>query len=282
MRLSTTTLCSIAVSVTALFGCDRSEVAVSAPQDQAGVGEFDAEQANKVQPTTGSTPNRRDQKSVDSESTQAVGNFEISGQAAPTRRPSFSRYSGSASLLSTRAFSVGSGEMPVGSKTMIGKRLPAFSLNDIAGNTLTNETLKGKVVLLDFWATWCGPCRKASPVMQQLHDEWAERGLMVIGANTSEFDDGQIIRTPNAARAYAAEHNYTYTFTYGSDDLKAACKVTGLPAFLIVDTDGVVVDVLMSYDDTLLDILQQKIEPLLETIPVVDRSNVVEQIGNRG
>lgn len=282
MRLAIVNLCAAVLFVPSLSGCSRSEIAEPGARDQVSVSESNADEVNEVPSTSEPKPRSPSQKSTDKESPQIVRSVEGAGQATPTKRPSFSRYGGSVNSLSMRTFSVKGGETPVGSKAMIGKPLPAFSLNDIAGNTLTNETLKGKVVLLDFWATWCGPCREAAPVMQQLHEEFGERGLMVIGANTSEFNDGQIIKTPDAARAYAAEHNYTYTFTYGSDDLKAACGATGLPTFLVIDSDGIVVDVFTSYDDDLLDVLRQKIEPLLVKIPTVDNPHDAERTGNAG
>ena len=99
-----------------------------------------------------------------------------------------------------------------------GKMLPAFTMTDLNGKKITSQSLRGKVVLIDLWATWCGPCQKASPVMQSLHNKYGGRGLVVIGANTWENND----KTGANARKYRDQHKYTYLFTYNNDDLAKA------------------------------------------------------------
>jgi cytochrome c biogenesis protein CcmG/thiol:disulfide interchange protein DsbE len=145
---------------------------------------------------------------------------------------------------------------------LVGKPLPAFAMTDLVGNHLTNESLKGKVVLIDFWATWCGPCREASPVLQTLHKQYAARGLVVIGADT--FEGGANARTKEPAAAYAREHSYTYTFTYGNDEFANLCGVFSIPTMLVADRRGVVVKVQQGIEKNLLSTLEKAIEPLLE------------------
>ena len=77
-----------------------------------------------------------------------------------------------------------------------GRAMPAFSMKTITGTSLTNANTKGKVVLLDFWASWCGPCKLASPTMQSLHKSHAAKGLLVFGVNGLENKKG-----PDAAKA---------------------------------------------------------------------------------
>jgi thiol-disulfide isomerase/thioredoxin len=115
---------------------------------------------------------------------------------------------------------------------MTGKPLPAFKMTDLAGKTVTNASLKGKVVLFDFWATWCGPCKMASPLMQSLHKKYASKGLVVIGANVLD-EEGK-------AAKYKKEHGYTYRFTTGGDDLLRKGGFRGIPGFIFVDKKGVV------------------------------------------
>src|SRR5687768_3814654 len=112
-------------------------------------------------------------------------------------------------------------------KDLVGKQAPAFKMTDTKGKVHTNGSLKGKVVLLDFWATWCPPCVAASPTMQKLHEKYAKQGLVVIGANLGEHSD------PDGTPAkYAKEHKYTYTFTKKNDDYARKLGVRGIPMFM--------------------------------------------------
>lgn len=127
-----------------------------------------------------------------------------------------------------------------------GKKIPAFSMKTIEGKTITDKTLQGKVVLVDFWASWCGPCKKASPLMEELHKKYASKGLVVIGASGMEDD-------PSAKPAinYKKEHKYTYTFTYNNDALMDKWGVKGIPQFVLIGKDGVVKETYFGYSDAI-------------------------------
>lgn len=125
------------------------------------------------------------------------------------------------------------------------KREPmaGFKMVSTKGETLTNDSLKGKVVLLDFWATWCAPCKAASPTMEKLHKAYAQQGLQVIGANASEESDKE-----GAAAKYAKEHGYTYTFTKNNDSLAETIGISGIPCFIFIDKQGNVREVAEGFD----------------------------------
>jgi thiol-disulfide isomerase/thioredoxin len=63
---------------------------------------------------------------------------------------------------------------------------PSFTAKTLAGEKLTNDSLKGKVVLLQFWATWCGYCRREQPVVDRIEREFADQGLVVLAVNVGE------------------------------------------------------------------------------------------------
>ncbi len=152
----------------------------------------------------------------------------------------------------------------VGSQTtpdsLVGKPLPDFTMTDaFSGDVVTNADLKGKVVLLDFWASWCGPCLAAAPSMQQLHKEFSDQGLVVIGANVSEQNP-----SAEAVRAYAQKHKYDYRFTWKADDLKQAVGVRFLPTMLVVDRTGTVRVAQVGGRADLATALTAAIQPLLK------------------
>jgi len=65
----------------------------------------------------------------------------------------------------------------------VGDTAPDFSLEDLAGEKIELEDFRGKVVLLDFWSTKCPPCRKAMPHLQELHEKYKDKGLVVLGVS---------------------------------------------------------------------------------------------------
>ncbi|HSI74058.1 MAG TPA: TlpA disulfide reductase family protein [Fimbriimonas sp.] len=160
-------------------------------------------------------------------------------------------------LVSAVALSMSQGGDP---QALKGKPLPTLKMKDLAGKTITNSTLKGKVVLLDFWATWCGPCKAASPFMQSLHTKYAKSGLMVIGANVLEFSPEA---KKSGASDYKKEHKYTYTFTTGADDFVRKAGFSGIPAFVYVDRAGVVREVQMGYGEGAKAKMESTIKQLL-------------------
>jgi cytochrome c biogenesis protein CcmG, thiol:disulfide interchange protein DsbE len=67
-----------------------------------------------------------------------------------------------------------------------GENAPAFSLSNVSGKTESLAALKGQVVLVDFWASWCGPCRESFPFLNRMHAQYAAKGLRVVGINVDE------------------------------------------------------------------------------------------------
>jgi thiol-disulfide isomerase/thioredoxin len=115
------------------------------------------------------------------------------------------------------------------------KKMPSFVMKTIKGKLLSNKELRGKVVLFDFWATWCGPCKQASPAVDELAKRFKGQGLVVVGADVFENSPG-----PAGAKKYVAEHGYSYTFTYDNDKLARQLQIASIPAFALVDRKGVI------------------------------------------
>ncbi len=105
------------------------------------------------------------------------------------------------------------------------------SLNTPDGAAIKIAGLRGKVVLVDFWATWCGPCVAAIPHMQELHDKFASKGLVVVG-HTDASSKG--------LEQFIVDKKMTYPISVGTE-IGGSWGVTGIPHVFVIDPDGVIV-----------------------------------------
>jgi cytochrome c biogenesis protein CcmG/thiol:disulfide interchange protein DsbE len=108
---------------------------------------------------------------------------------------------------------------------------PGFSLPDLAGRTVSLADLAGRIVVIDFWATWCAPCQYQIPVLNELHATWRDRGVEVLGVSV---DAGP----REAVAAYAEEHAIGYRVLLGDEALARRYGAPGFPALAIVRPDG--------------------------------------------
>jgi cytochrome c biogenesis protein CcmG, thiol:disulfide interchange protein DsbE len=115
-----------------------------------------------------------------------------------------------------------------------GAPAPGFSLTDLTGQPLVLANYRGKVVLLDFWATWCAPCREEIPHFIALQDKYREQGLEVIGIS---MDDG-----PKPVQEFYRRFKMNYPVAVGTEQVAEAYGgVYGLPVTFLLDRDGRVV-----------------------------------------
>jgi thiol-disulfide isomerase/thioredoxin len=107
-----------------------------------------------------------------------------------------------------------------------------FQLYTTRGKLVTLADYRGKPVVLDFWASWCGPCRSAIPVLERIHQDFKERGVVVLGVNV--HDQQSPAQTMQDLGA-------TYPALVGGDDVAKSYGVDSLPTILIIGADGQII-----------------------------------------
>jgi peroxiredoxin len=119
---------------------------------------------------------------------------------------------------------------------------PEFELRDLAGQSIRLRDFRGRVVLLNFWATWCIPCREEMPALETLSRELGPRGLAVIGVNFKE--------TRAEIEPFVRQHALRFPMLLDTDGGTAQLyQVFGLPATFVVDRQGMLVGTVLGIRD---------------------------------
>jgi len=108
---------------------------------------------------------------------------------------------------------------------------PDFTLQDLNGNTVSLSDFKGKVVLLEFWTTWCPSCRAAIPGLEKLHRSYKDKGLVVLSVSM-DFGGWEELKS------FIAQRGITYMVLKGNDEVAAQYKLRTIPLLLIVNKEG--------------------------------------------
>lgn len=138
----------------------------------------------------------------------------------------------------------------------IGTPAPEWELTDPDGKKHKLSDYKGKLVLMDFWATWCGPCKMAMPGIQKIHEKHKDK-LAVFGVNFSENGDPQ---------AYMEKMGFTYTLLLKAEQVAGKYGVSGIPCFYLLDGEGKVLFTAVGYNPQMERTLESKIEAALKDL----------------
>ncbi|MCX7992687.1 MAG: TlpA family protein disulfide reductase [Fimbriimonadales bacterium] len=121
----------------------------------------------------------------------------------------------------------------------VGTEAPDFRLETLEGKVIALSKLRGKPVFIDFWATWCGPCRRALPHTQKLAEKYG-KDAHILAVNLKE--DAEIVRN------FLQQNNYTFTVPMDTDGVVAtAYRVRGIPHFVLIDAQGKIQFVQVGY-----------------------------------
>ncbi len=125
------------------------------------------------------------------------------------------------------------GTAPVSAADLQGQPAPDFALRSLGGDNLRLSEHLGDVVLINFWATWCGPCRQEMPLLDELHARYKLAGLTVLGVNID--DSGE--RAAEMARALKVSYPVLFD---ERKDVSRAYRIGAMPFTVLIDREGVV------------------------------------------
>ena len=137
-----------------------------------------------------------------------------------------------------------------------GQAAPAFALPTAKGDTVALDKLRGKVVYVDFWASWCGPCRRSFPWMNEMQQKYGGKGLVVVAVNVDK-------KRADADR-FLAQNPAGFTIVFDeAGATPSAYDVKGMPSSYLIDPTGKVTFVERGFLDESKAVLEQKIAALV-------------------
>ena len=145
-----------------------------------------------------------------------------------------------------------------GEVTQRAQKAPTFTLTDIKGKKFSLQDYRGKVVFLDFWATWCPPCVMSVPEVEKIVDEYKGKPFEAISISLDQ--------DPDAVKSFVASHHMVNRIAIaGDNDVSEHYGVEGIPAFFLIDKKGNVVRSWGGYSRALPSEWRKELDRLLKT-----------------
>ncbi len=132
---------------------------------------------------------------------------------------------------------------------------PNFTLKTLDGQEITLSRLRGKVVLLDFWATWCGPCRESIPHLIQLYNDYREKNFELIGM---DVDKGDV----ETVRKFVKSLDIPYPIVVAPEEVARSYRVNGIPTTILIDKEGNIRERLAGFSNAISQQLATKVAEL--------------------
>lgn len=158
-------------------------------------------------------------------------------------KEAFAKKEGSAEGFDRLVEAARKGAMAKAKEELLSKRVnkpaPDFEAKNLSGEVIQLSKLRGKVVVLDFWATWCGPCKMAFPFVQKVYEKFKDNSdVVILAVNTWESETGA--ERENLVKKFMEENKYTFSVVYDETKVVDKYKVEGIPTQFFIDREGTI------------------------------------------
>ncbi len=155
-------------------------------------------------------------------------------------------------------------EIPVEKKDQVVERTPSklgpdFTAKAFTGEDVTLSDLRGKIVIIDFWATWCGPCRRTMPLLDKFYKEQGGDDVHVYGVNVWER------RGTGGVKPFIDKQGYTFPILMADNEVAQRYGVSGIPTMFVIDKEGRVAYKHVGYNPQIVSMLSAQIKELSES-----------------
>ena len=139
---------------------------------------------------------------------------------------------------------------------------PDFTLDTLDGNKVTLSELRGKIVIVNFWATWCPPCRAETPALEKSYEQYKDSGVIILGVDLTNQD------SLSDVKAFVQEFELAYPILLDRDGTVSSTlyQIKGLPSTFFVNHEGIIRTVLVGGPMSEA-FIRSKIEALLQEVP---------------
>jgi len=149
---------------------------------------------------------------------------------------------------------------PAAAMLQKGDRAPAIRLVTTSGQPVSLANYRGYVLVMDFFATWCVPCRESIPHMNALNNKYGKQGLQILGVSVDEGNDHEV-------RDFIASRRISYPVAIAGEDMQTDYGLRSIPTIVVINKKGMVAERFQGYSDQTAKAIEDTIKRLLAESP---------------